>query len=177
MSTDGHRCGHRFTTDRALWLAKVRRLGVPHLQLELATAATSLLKIPYRHQGRNPAKALDCVGLGHAALRAIGYVPRFPANLEKRDYAAMADDDEMQNLLELEAAPIAFNSRLEFGDFLLFRWPGRKNAGHFALTSKFIDGETYFVHAALREGEVTEHPLRDEWRDRLHAVLRLRDFI
>lgn len=44
----------------------------PSFGIALAHAAAALIGTPFRLHGRDPATGLDCVGLVHAALAAIG---------------------------------------------------------------------------------------------------------
>lgn len=47
--------------------------------LALAIAARDLVGAPYRHNGRDPATGLDCLGVLGAALSAIGRAAPLPA--------------------------------------------------------------------------------------------------
>lgn len=47
--------------------------------LALADAARGLVGAPYRHNGRDPATGLDCLGVLGAALAAIGRAAPLPA--------------------------------------------------------------------------------------------------
>lgn len=46
--------------------------------LALADAASGLVGVPYRHNGRDPATGLDCLGVLGAALTAIGRAAPLP---------------------------------------------------------------------------------------------------
>ena len=50
----------------------------------LAAAAATLIGVPFRLHGRDPATGLDCVGLVAEAIRRTGAVPAVPAGYRLR---------------------------------------------------------------------------------------------
>ena len=50
----------------------------------LAAAAATLIGVPFRLHGRDPATGLDCVGLVAEAMRRTGSVPAVPAGYRLR---------------------------------------------------------------------------------------------
>lgn len=50
-----------------------------------AAAAEALIGTPFRLHGRNPASGLDCIGLVHASLKAIGGTPFAPRGYQLRN--------------------------------------------------------------------------------------------
>ncbi len=51
---------------------------------ELAAAAATLIGVPFRLHGRDPATGLDCVGLVAEALRRAGAAPVYPTGYRLR---------------------------------------------------------------------------------------------
>jgi hypothetical protein len=162
-------------TNRDDWLQALAAAGVEAMQAQLAAEACALLGVRYRHQGRIPARGLDCLGLGYIALKAIGYVPRDPDIFSRRDYPAEADDDDLAQSLQSEAGEVS--GPLQLGDVLLFRWPTQEHAGHMGVISRLTPDGPVFAHACISHRRVTEQPLKDEWEKRLVAAYRLRDFL
>jgi len=60
------------------------------MNAELAAAAATLIGVPFRLHGRDPATGLDCVGLVAEALRLIGGAPLSPAGYRLRATAVSA---------------------------------------------------------------------------------------
>jgi cell wall-associated NlpC family hydrolase len=51
---------------------------------QLAAAAATLIGVPFRLHGRDPATGLDCIGLVAEAMRRTGVVPAVPAGYRLR---------------------------------------------------------------------------------------------
>ncbi|WP_299309871.1 hypothetical protein [uncultured Croceicoccus sp.] len=52
---------------------------------QLAHAAMQFLDAPFRIHGRDPATGLDCIGLLHASLSAVGRAPQLPVGYRLRN--------------------------------------------------------------------------------------------
>ena len=128
--------------------------------MKVVDAARSMLKTPFRHQGRVPGLALDCAGLVVCAATQAGYLPndyqgygRTPAN------GLLESAVESQSFLQrIIGEPIA-------GDILLMRFAG--DPQHLAICA----GET-IIHAWEAVGMVCEHRLDDKWRRRIVGIYR-----
>lgn len=53
----------------------------------LARAAESLIGVRFRRHGRDPASGVDCIGLVHASLMAIGRKPVAPVGYALRNWS------------------------------------------------------------------------------------------
>jgi cell wall-associated NlpC family hydrolase len=129
-------------------------------RLDLAAAAESLVGVPFRFRGRDPATGLDCVGLVAAALEAAGLpVPPIATYaMRQRDYSP-----------QLAAATGCFDDAEgapEPGDLLLFR-PGPAQV-HLAVAA--AGGTLVHAHAGL--GKVVATPPPCPWPIERHWRLR-----
>ncbi|NOZ66884.1 MAG: hypothetical protein GXP00_10395 [Alphaproteobacteria bacterium] len=121
-------------------------------------AARDCVDSPFRHQGRDRASGLDCVGLiVHVAktlnLGAFDYkgYKRIPGREAISRYAAMAG---------FLKKPMA---RMAAGDVVILRF-GRY-LEHAAILS-----DRGIIHACEKYGRVVEHGLDPEWRSRIISV-------
>jgi NlpC/P60 family putative phage cell wall peptidase len=131
----------------------------------LVAIARQWLGTPFRHQGRQPGRGLDCVGLVVCAARRCGLgdydVTNYP-RLPQGD--ALAEHMCAAGLTEVER-PTALP-----GDVLLMRFT--RQAQHVALVT---DGG--ILHAHQQVGRVVEHRLDESWRRRIVAAYRFAEFI
>ncbi|PIW54931.1 MAG: hypothetical protein COW16_08450 [Sphingomonadales bacterium CG12_big_fil_rev_8_21_14_0_65_65_10] len=112
----------------------------------LAAAARALVGTPFRPGGRDPATGLDCFGLLHAALVAIGIQPSLPATHRQRKLALPDLDPWLvaHRLVIAQAPAIA-------GDVMLLRCgPAQPHCAILTLTG--------FVHAHAGLRRVVEAP-------------------
>lgn len=135
-------------------------------------AARSMLGTPYRHQGRLPGVALDCVGLPFAAAWECGLVDR---SVDVRDYAPTPDG---RSLIE-NCDRLLVRKRLSeiaLGDLLVTRW--EKDPQHFAIVADHPSGGFSVIHAKGlagngRRGSVIEHHLDRDTLSRAVALFRI----
>lgn len=116
----------------------------------VAAAARACVGVGYRPQGRDPASALDCIGLVAVALTAAGVRVTAP-----RGYALRGGDPD-----EAAAALAAMGLRpvadARAGDVLVCRsGPGALHLG--------IDGGGSVIHADLTARRVVERPGAAPW--------------
>jgi len=116
----------------------------------IATAARTLVGVPFRLQGRDPALGLDCVGLVGAAMRAAGYAPMMPG-----DYGLRFGDDRRADDWA-RAAGVRSVAAGAVGDMMLVR-PGALHRHLLIL----VPGGFVHAHAGLRR--VVETPGAPPW--------------
>lgn len=107
--------------------------------------------VRFRHQGRNPASGLDCIG---TLLTAAARAGALPPNIERTDYGRAPS-------AELEARLAHYCDQIEAveaGAILAIRWPGDARAGHVAICA----GDT-MIHCYSHAGKVVEHGYRAQW--------------
>ncbi|MCB5425234.1 C40 family peptidase [Altererythrobacter sp. CC-YST694] len=117
--------------------------------LALARAAMALIGTPFRLHGRDPATGLDCVGLVHAALAAIGREAPAPCDygLRNRDISRPLGFLSKAGLAQTSAPPLP-------GDVLLVE-PGPLQH-HLLILGE--DGAVIHAHAGLRRVVSTPWP-------------------
>ncbi|KPL68941.1 hypothetical protein SZ64_13025 [Erythrobacter sp. SG61-1L] len=116
----------------------------------LARAAAGLAGVPFRLHGRDPASGLDCVGLVHAALAAIGREAPAPCHygLRNRDIAHALSFLTRAGFAETTTSPLP-------GDLLLTQ-PGPLQH-HLLIHGE--GGAAIHAHAGLRRVVITPPPL------------------
>ena len=119
---------------------------------DLARAARTLVGVPFRLHGRDPATGLDCIGVLEAALRACGVPVRLPC-----DYTLRA-----RRLPPLGgwAGRLGFARAAEPvrpGDVIMLRPAGYQH--HLAIAAT----PHRFVHAHAGLRRVVEGPLPRDW--------------
>jgi len=128
------------------------------LRGEIVAMARRALGTPYRHQGRQPGRGLDCAGLvlsiGHelglTAFEITNY-PRLPQGDRLVALAKRAGFSEVA-----EAVP---------GDVYCLRLVAHPQ--HLAIAT-----ERGIIHACQRRGRVIEHRLDAAWRRRIVSIFR-----
>lgn len=117
-----------------------------------AQAAEALVATPFRLHGRDPATGLDCVGLVHASLAAIGRTPPGTPAYALRQLAIGTWLDLLPRAGFVPAA-----GGMKMGDLVLCR-PG---PGQFHLLIVTADGS--FIHAHAGLGRVVRTPAPLPW--------------
>lgn len=131
--------------------------------MSLDERARDYLGIPYRHQGRNPAIGIDCVGL---LVLALGDDPA--TAIDPPAYSAEPHDGELEGYLSAAfGAPVA---DIQPGDIAAIRYGGPIR--HIAIVGDGPHGLT-LIHTARNIGRVVEHRLDERWRRRIGAVYRM----
>lgn len=128
------------------------------LRREIVALARKALGTPYRHQGRQPGRGLDCAGLVLSIGHDLGLTsfdltnyPRLPQGDRLVDLARQAEFSEVD-----EALP---------GDVYCLRLVTHPQ--HLAIVS-----ERGIIHACQRRGRVIEHRLDAAWRRRIVSTFR-----
>lgn len=135
---------------------------------EAIAAVRALIGTRFRHQGRNPATGLDCVGLGLQYAKFLGR----PLH-DRKAYGRDPDGRLLQYISHVMGEPFAEGSGcgalVQEGDAVMIQFtPGVPR--HVGMISE-RNGYTCLVHADDPFG-VVEHRLSDEWRARIVAVWR-----
>jgi hypothetical protein len=140
------------------------------------TAARALLGARWRHQGRDPATGVDCLGLVVCVARALGY----PTTHDRGDYPLWPDGAELRakllaSGLELlpPARPPAVGAVVQIR-FPRDPYPGRHLGVVADAPAGAPAGELHLIHAfqnAPSGGRVIEEPLR-RWRPYVTGVFR-----
>lgn len=134
----------------------------------IVAAARAEIGTPFRHQGRQPGRALDCAGLIVAIAGRLGL-----PTADRAGYAARPSGGLLEAALDDQPclARVAPDEMRE-GDVLLMRFASDPqhlaiHAGHSPIYED--DG---IVHAWAQARKVCEHRLSDEWRRRIVRVYR-----
>ena len=125
-------------------------------------AATACVGVKWRHQGRNPGIALDCIGLLIAAGEACGYdfgeVP--PYGREPLPGFLIGEIGKRAERIE-QWPPQA-------GDVLVLEFvQGKPQHMGIALSDDRL------IHTSMSVRRVTIEPIDERWRQRIHSVWRL----
>jgi len=136
---------------------------------QLITEARRMLGTPFHHQGRQPGKGLDCIGVPIVAAIACGLDVHDVKNygrMPRPDVARMHLNEQLIRVSKANAKP---------GDVFYIRW--LNDPMHFAI----FTGET-IIHAYSQiksnhqQGVVVEHRMNSRWRDMVTEVYRFREF-
>jgi cell wall-associated NlpC family hydrolase len=119
---------------------------------DLIAAARALMGTKFRHQGRNPATGLDCIGLFIVAGQRAGLLP---PEFERTDYAR-TPSDLLEQRLRVHCELL---ERPEPGALAAIRWPGDRRAAHVAICTEGGN----LLHCYSDAGEVVEHGHRAQW--------------
>jgi cell wall-associated NlpC family hydrolase len=129
--------------------------------------ARKYLGVPVKHQGRNPAVALDCVGYCRQYLMDLGY-----QIADRADYSRDPDGTLRLEVSRALGNPIATGSgawrSVQPGDVLSIRYARER---HVAIASELY-GQLAMIHADNSIGRIVEHPMDDRWKRRVVAVWR-----
>ncbi len=133
---------------------------------EVVRLARAMIGTPYRHQGRVPGRALDCVGLLICVANAAGLedafdctnYPKYPLNAEVGKSLAAKAALVPGGLGEARDADIALFTDQQWATHT--GWLATQN------------GQRSVIHAYALARCVVEHPLDSDWRRRVVAVYR-----
>lgn len=127
-------------------------------------AARSFIGTPWRHQGRKPPLALDCIGLLVCSAREAGLEMRDQDGYSRRPdgyslRAAMAEHFE-----EVESPECGFKlDDLELGNILLFRMGAHPR--HVGI----YEGNGRFIHSWATGRRVCSVQLTSDWLENIVA--------
>lgn len=127
----------------------------------IIAAARSAIGTPFRHQGREVGKALDCAGLAvHVAAEVGAECQDFPG------YAVRPSGGLLEAALDAQPG-LERVFEMQPGDILLMRFTG--DPQHLAIYA----GAT-IIHAFAAGRKVCEHHLDDVWRSRIVRIYRFK---
>ncbi len=131
-------------------------------------AVRALIGTRFRHQGRNPATGLDCVGLGLQYAKFLG----LPLH-DRKGYGRDPDGRLREYICHVMGKPIfegaGSGAQVQEGDAVMIEFtPGVPR--HVGMITE-RNGYTCLVHADEPFG-VVEHRMSDDWRARICAVWR-----
>ena len=128
---------------------------------DIIAAARSAIGTPFRHQGREVGKALDCAGLAIHVAATVGAEYQ-----DSPGYAARPSSGLLESALDAQSG-LERVFEMQPGDMLLMRFMG--DPQHLAIYA----GET-IIHAFAAGRKVCEHRLDDVWRTRIVRIYRFR---
>lgn len=134
---------------------------------DIVYAATGLVGVPYRHQGRNQA-GLDCAGVMIVVSHMLGLTDRDTTSYSRRpnvkEFTAFMIEVGCKQL------PMA---QLAHGDILRINtagWP--VHLGVYEIDDR---GEEWYIHAFARHKKVTRDPLTADVKRSINSVWRFPD--
>jgi cell wall-associated NlpC family hydrolase len=124
----------------------------------IVAEARTMLGCRYRHQGRNPAIALDCVGFVMAVANALGIPYQDVSGYSRRPDGTLIPALEAQTL-PVDGAPLA-------GHIAVFHWNGEPM--HLGI----MTAPDRVIHAFAVNRCVCEHRLDAKWMRQLRMFRR-----
>lgn len=129
-------------------------------------AAMQVLRVPFRHQGRNRL-GMDCAGVLVHVFQALGL-----SHHDELGYPRSPYDGQLEKILDsqpsLRLIPVAEASA---GDVLVMRVS--KAPQHIAIHAGEIDGHPYIIHGSEQHGAVVHHRLDALWGARVVRAYRM----
>jgi len=126
--------------------------------------------VPWRHQGRNPAVGLDCVGFAALHLANHGIQVQ-----DRADYGRDPDGSLWAELCRCMGDPVAQGrgcaSKGQPGDVVILEY-SPKVPRHVGVLGWAYDALS-LVHCDSRHKKVVEHPINAQWAKRIIGVWRL----
>ncbi len=113
---------------------------------------------PFRHQGRNPAFGLDCVGLIVYVAKMLGLT-----GFDHLDYRKIPVRGAVSSHAHSAGFLRRLKSDMQPGNVVILGFG--KYLEHVAIVS-----DRGIIHACEKYGRVVEHGLNDEWRSRIISV-------
>lgn len=130
---------------------------------DIIRTARDVIGARFRHQGRDPAKGLDCAGLIVHVARELGM-----AHDDMAVYPRLPGGGLLESTLDAQPQLDVVKGGLQAGDILLMRFGG--DPQHLAI----LTADNTIVHAWAIARKVCEHGLTDEWRRRIVRAYRFR---
>ncbi|MCY1550944.1 putative phage cell wall peptidase, NlpC/P60 family [compost metagenome] len=127
----------------------------------IITTARSMLRSPFKHQGRVPGLGLDCAGLLVCTCQALGLPIEDVQGYGRNPFNGLLEQ-AIRRQPFLREVPKA---ELQPGDVLLMRFSQAPQ--HIAIAT-----EHGMIHAYEHSGAVVEHRLAEVWRARITHVFR-----
>lgn len=135
---------------------------------DIIAIARAEVGTPFRHQGRQSGKSLDCAGLIIMVAKDIG-----AEYLDFTGYSRHPSDGLLESALDSQPALVRVPlADIQAGDVLLMKFNSDpQHLALFAGHSPVYQAEG-IIHAWLQARKVCEHVLTDEWRSRIVRVYR-----
>lgn len=135
--------------------------------IRLDEAARQYLGVRFRHQGRNPATGIDCVGLLVLSAAACGL-----SGLAEHDLTGYARDPH-GGLLEsrLRAAFGEPVPNMRPGDVVAMAFP--HVVRHVGIVGAYPHGGLSLIHTYSNERQVIEHRLDERWLRLIRSAYRV----
>jgi cell wall-associated NlpC family hydrolase len=131
---------------------------------DIIAAARECLGTPFRHQGREPGRALDCLGVVVHVARARNHTHQDAAGYARTPAPGLLEAG-LAGQVCLYRVPLV---NMQPGDVLLMRFS--REPQHLAV----FTGEG-IIHAYQAIGRCVEHRLDDKWRKRIVSAWRFRN--
>lgn len=145
---------------------------MPIRREDIIREARTLLGVPYRHQGRDPAIGIDCVGEVLVVAHRLGYATNFHFTAYERD----PDPELFVGLMREHLEEIAITD-LRPADVPCVRFPRRKEPQHVGI---LVPGtfELMMIHSLHNKtiNRVVEEPYR-KWQEHTMHAFRFRGVI
>lgn len=127
---------------------------------DIVSEARKHLGVPFRHQGRNPASGLDCIGLAVRVISDLGFSISDITNYEREPNPVM-----------MGAAIEPYLSRIDHrnikpGCILWMKFI--REPMHVAIVT-----DIGMIHAYGTIGRVVEHSIDSKWKKRIHLAYRI----
>lgn len=126
--------------------------------------ARSMLGVPWRHQGRDPAVGIDCAGLLELAYEVT------PDNFTVA-YGRHPHGDLITKRMEFNFGP-AIDDEPRVGDAVTLGFGFNGVVRHVGIIGDYIHGGLSIIHTDSVVGSVVEHPFDEKWRRRVRGVYR-----
>lgn len=131
---------------------------------QVADTAMSLVNVPFRHQGRDVATGIDCVGLPYIIAVMLDY----PHRKDIEGYRRVPSANDIRETLRANCDEIDV-SEVKVGDIYLMRFGGIKPRHVAVKVSDETDLargiEPMLVHAKASAGKVVVEPIRQWTKD------------
>lgn len=126
--------------------------------------ARSLIGVPWVHQGRDPARGIDCAGLLEIAYE-IGE-SNFSAGYSRHPHSDLIAKHMAASL----GAVVDDEPRA--GDAVTIGFGVNGVVRHVAIVADYVHGGLSIIHTDSVIGRVVEQPINDKWLRRIRGVYR-----
>jgi len=127
-------------------------------QKKIFSIARACVGSPFRHQGRNPAHGLDCIGLIIYVAKTIGL-----EDFGHKEYKKIPEKHALSRHAKAAGFAHCPKSEIKSGNILILKFG--KYLEHAAIIS-----DRGIIHACEKYGKVVEHGLDESWRSRIISV-------
>ena len=135
--------------------------------MTLDHAARIYLGVTFRHQGRNPATGIDCIGLLVCAATDLGLAL---ADFDSTAYGRDPAHGILEGHLIAACGPALPVSAMQAGDIAAIDYKGATR--HVGVVGTHPDGGFSLIHTNAAVGHVTEARMDAKWLGRVSGVYR-----